>query len=625
MAFAGLVALEGAPLHAGWRDAWPAALRRRGWVARLRTTATAVFLDWSTADAGADADEITAPCPRPEFPGDDEPIVACDARIDAPAMSPGGAAELLTAQLDATQAGASFEVLGEFALARWNPSTRQLLLACDAVGCSPLYVTRYGGCTAFSTDLPMLLALPGLSRRLDTVRLVDQLLATGATPVGSTCYVDIRQVPSGTQWRLDAGDSAPSPLVRRRPAAQFVKGRDDAAATLRALIEEAVHCRLDDRVVAVHLSGGLDSSTIACLTAQRLRRQGRRLLALCSVLPAGIQGPENDERQHIEAVLAQEDNIDPVWVSAPPEQADIFGALPQWLDALGCPPLNNATHPLALLGAAGRAHGVEVVLNGFGGDLFASSDGTGSVLALLRRGQWLRAWNDLATQRRSRGWRQAIRRELLAPVRARISPHAPPLSGAIVRQDVLEALQSGRKFRIDGARQRVSAMGPQEAMCEFVRPGNLDYPTSNMVQFLSRAHGQEMRLPLLDLRIVEFMQRVPVHELQRGGVPRGLFRSAVAGIVPESIRLRPDKGPAFDPAVMSRIAASRDDLQAWANDEGRPCWQFLNRERFLAALAQVRPAARQDWRADTFSAVLMGGSLGKFIDWHAGREATQWD
>ena len=623
MAFAGVVALEGGPLHDGWQDAWPAALRRRGWPGRLRTSSSAVFLEWSTTQVAPGA--IAG---LPTVHADDgERLAACDARIDAPACMSGSAADLLTAQLDAALAGASFDVVGEFAIASWNPSSRQLALACDATGCSPVYVVRFGACVAFSTDLPMLLALPGLSHRLDPVRLADQLLAAGVTPLGATCYVDVRQVPAGCQWRLGAGavDSAPSVLHRRASTQTFDKRDGDAPTQLRRLIEEAVHGRIDERVVAVHLSGGLDSSAIACLAARRLRLQGRRLIALCAVLPPGMQGPENDERQHIEAVLAQEDNIDPVWVSAPPEQADVFGALPRWFEALGCPPLNNSTHALDLLGSVARAHGVEVVLNGFGGDLFASADVTGTVLALARRAQWRRAWNDLAARRRRHGWRLTIRRELVAPLRARLGLRAPSVADAIVRQDVLEGLRASVGLRANAGWERLAAMEPQAAMNELFKPGNLEYPTSNMVRFLSRAHGQDMLLPLLDLRIIDFMQRVPLHDLSWGNLSRGLFRQAIAGIVPESVRLRRDKGPAFDPAVMSRIAASRDELQAWADDTTRPCWQFLDRERFLAALVQVRPAARQHWRPDAFTAVLMGGSMGKFIDWHAGRETTGWD
>ncbi len=62
---------------------------------------------------------------------------------------------------------------------------------------------------------------------------------------------------------------------------------------------------LGGTTIAVHLSGGLDSATIACIAAQRLKQQGRRLLALCSVLPTDHVGPESDERHFIEAVLDQ--------------------------------------------------------------------------------------------------------------------------------------------------------------------------------------------------------------------------------------------------------------------------------------------------------------------------------
>ena len=58
------------------------------------------------------------------------------------------------------------------------------------------------------------------------------------------------------------------------------------------------------------LSGGLDSSAVACIAARELRKQGQRLTAVCSVLPEDHSGPEVDEREYIEYVRSQEDNID---------------------------------------------------------------------------------------------------------------------------------------------------------------------------------------------------------------------------------------------------------------------------------------------------------------------------
>ena len=95
------------------------------------------------------------------------------------------------------------------------------------------------------------------------------------------------------------------------------------------------------------------------------------------------------------------------------------------------------------------------------------------------------------------------------------------------------------------------------------------------------------------------------------------METSLRGILPEAIRMRRDKGGAFDPGIMSRIVAGRAALSAWAStDRDRPCWRYIDRSRYLAALAEVSSAPRAQWRQDTFNIVLMGGLIARFIDWH---------
>ena len=126
-----------------------------------------------------------------------------------------------------------------------------------------------------------------------------------------------------------------------------------------------------------------------------------------------------------------------------------------------------------------------------------------------------------------------------------------------------------------------------------VAPGHLEQVLAPMTQVFAREFSQQLRFPLLDRRIAELVIGMPPEELQRDGWPRSLMRRAMPGILPETIRLRRDKGPAFDPVIMSRIVAARPQWQAWAAATAdRPWWTYVDRSRFLEALAAVTPAPR---------------------------------
>jgi asparagine synthase (glutamine-hydrolysing) len=515
------------------------------------------------------------------------------------------------------------KVANGFALCHWQPQARVLTLASDHLGCRPVYVVRQGDHVLFSTDLPLLLDAPGLNRRLNLRSMVNLLVAADAGRPGDTLYEDVQRITPGNLWQWGPNRTVCRPLpdgpVSDR--ARRTCEPKESAQSLRECVISAVHDGLAGaHRPAIHLSGGLDSAALACIAARALRQQGRSLLALCSVLPDGASSPsgEADEREYIAHVLAQEPNIQPVWVVMPPNEHP-FAALPQWFSTGGQAPYNTTTHAVARLGEAGRAHGVDVVLNGFGGDLFASASAYGTTTALLQQHRWGAALVQLLGAIRERGPR-ALWGEFRPLTRRLVRTRAGSERPALITESAWQAFlpQTMPHQRAGAARRKLERLSAQQIMAAILRPGHLDLPVSGMCQFMSRSYGQTLCLPLLDPRVLAHVLEADPREFTRDGLSRSLFRRAMVGLLPEANRLRADKGPAFDPALMSHIVANRSELQAWAQDSTRPAWQIVDRQTFLAALDQVRPAARGHWRQETFEHVIMGGVIGRFIDWHAG-------
>lgn len=547
----------------------------------------------------------------------DGALLLCDGAFDARENVGTGALQDIAAA----------PLTGDFAVACWSQASQRLVLRRAHLGTRSLFYVAQGEVFAFASTLPALLALPCVSSALDEAAICRALCMDGTGPANETYHADVRRVPGGHCLTVDRGAlsivALPAPWGEHAtpPAA------GDPAEAVRARIVEAVESRLHGgERIAVHLSGGLDSSAIACIAARRLKQQGRRLLALCSVLPADHVGPESDERRFIEAVLAQEDTIDPVWVTLPAD-TDPFGALPRWFHHLGEPQYSTVSHAEEMLGTIGRDHGVDVVLSGFGGDFFASARGVPLVELHLRRGRIGAALAELRRMRRrlGTGWWRLLRDQV-----------APPLAAWRFRLRRISAADAGcaapalvrRVTEREGRRPASSVANkvrqlPHEEMDFLLMPGHLERVLPGMRQVFADAFGQDLRFPLLDTRLIALLRGLPEEELYRDDTPRSLMRRAMAGILPEAVRLRPDKGPAFDPAIAAHCATARPALHDWAETAPPECWDYVDPSRFLAALDTIRPSDREGWQRQMFSVVLTGGRFAKFIDWHARQRAQR--
>ncbi|WP_173012796.1 asparagine synthase-related protein [Niveispirillum sp. SYP-B3756] len=526
--------------------------------------------------------------------------------------------ELLAAAFAQWGPAFPWHITGSYAFMAWDAAADILILARDPVGGYPIFYhkDKDGTGIAFATDLAALLVgKPGRARLRPEMLAGILGRAPGLTGIGSF-YRDVDLLPAGHLLRLDSGVMSVHRWWRPPP----VRVREQPAAELRHLLTAAVEERLrGGRQCAVLLSGGLDSSAIACLAARRLRQDGRRLLAISSVLPDGWTGPETDERHHIEAVRAQEDNIDIHWVRENP-QTQPFGALSRTFELLNCPPYSAVTHMEAALSAAGQQHGADRVLSGFGGDFFASSRPNTFPLALACEGDWQAAWRELAAMRRNgASWTALARRELLGPLAqtGRQRVQVPSIVGPSLRPFLT------RRRRLFGQGIPIIATARRQ-MAFLLEPSRIELTVNGATQVSAKAFSQTLVFPMLDRRLLEFMLSLPGRQMRQDGIPRSLFRQAMAGILPETIRQRPDKGPAFDPLIAARLAAARSELMAWATaTAGHRCWEMVDREDFLAELSKISPTNREGWRQGMFASVLLGGMIAHFIQWHSERWPDQ--
>ncbi len=194
-------------------------------------------------------------------------------------------------------------LLGDFAFAIWDGDRQQLFCARDHLGVKPFYYYASPQLFVFASEIKALFCLPEVPRRLNEVRMGD-FLALSLDDLVLTSYQDIVRLPPATGMIVNAAGVRLQTYWTLDPQRELRLDSDEAyAQTFRHIFTEAVRCRLRSAFpIGSHLSGGLDSSSVACVARNLLQAEQQPLHTLSLIFDAV---PQCDERSYINTVLAQ--------------------------------------------------------------------------------------------------------------------------------------------------------------------------------------------------------------------------------------------------------------------------------------------------------------------------------
>lgn len=496
------------------------------------------------------------------LPDDGHSCVAVDARLDAPLSGEGDDSEQLARYLMARRDEAQLTpVLGDFASARWDRQARALTLACDGFAVRPLaYAYRPGSHIAFAS-LPRALRAAGLADAP-----VDEAVLLGRCVNRSFPHEavgGIRRVPAGHWVRFSAEGVDSAPFWRLDPsiAGTLELTADEAAARLRALIDQAVRCRLPRTGrVGTHLSGGLDSSAITVMAARALRECGEELHAFTHLERDRNDFPPPPGRNLARQVLAQETNVQWAPVYFTPPQGE---ATPLCSDTIQPTAENEINHQKA---AAAAAQGISLILSGFGGNEGASYRNHDAIAEHRTRGQWRRlARQARLSLRQGERWQSVLSNRVMRHLVSartdarlrRVFRRPPQVMATEAMADLLTA--EGRALLKNApARMWSHTADSRVNRHRLLTNRHIHDMTLHLADSGAR-HGVAYAFPLLDRRVVEFALALPVDLLQRGHVARFTFRSAMAGVLPNTVRFNsaPDRAR---PGYAADLLSERDQL-----------------------------------------------------------------
>jgi asparagine synthase (glutamine-hydrolysing) len=475
---------------------------------------------------------------------------------------------------------------GDFVLLVWDGERGGGLLARDQLGVRPLFVHESGGTVRFATELRQLLALLPSTPAPDRAG-VAHWIAVSNRPGTGTLYKGVRRLGPGELLEFGPGGSR----GRRYWAPRFREpwGGEGLAERVRAGLEGAVERRLGGAgETGVLMSGGLDSATVAALGK-------RRLLACSATFP---EHPAADESGLI-AELREALGLGGLTAEVRP--GGLVASAIEHLSAWRSPLLGWGDFWALPLMRAAAARGVGTMLDGDGGDeLFGPrSYLLADRLLAGRPGQVL----DLA--RRLPGADRVGRRTKVATVARLLLEGAAPhrqqlwLRGLSTRRQApawllgeavseLAASDDPAPWKLlDGPRWWASAAYGIAYGIEGV--GVFEHQRRR-----AALAGIEARHPLLDLDLVELCLRQPPAATLDPDLSRPVLREAMAGVLPDSVRLRPAKA-LFESLIVSSFAGPDGAaVRALLTDPGAELGAYVDLAGMRRSLFEQDEARRAD-------------------------------
>lgn len=249
---------------------------------------------------------------------------------------------------------------GMFALALWDGTTGELLLARDTFGIKPLYLSTERGTLRFASQVKALEAGGGISREIEPAAVAGFLL-WGSVPEPWTIRRGVTALPAGSyQIARQGNPGTPVPFAA-------TDGESEASGPTREpgeLLADSVRAHLvSDVPVAVFLSAGLDSGLLAALAAREAKAAGTPPPQAFTLSFDRLEGTPLDEAP-LAAEVAR--TLGLPHTIARVGRADFLDLWDSALAAMDQPSIDGFN--TFVVSRAAREAGIKVALSGLGGD-----------------------------------------------------------------------------------------------------------------------------------------------------------------------------------------------------------------------------------------------------------------
>ena len=439
---------------------------------------------------------------------------------------------------------------GMFAFAIWSAKDHQLYIVRDPMGIKPLYYAQCGSYFVFASEVRTLLGTGLVPLQLDQAGLTNYL-TFGSAYDPLTIVNAIRALPAGSVLSWQSGEirvSAYWDLVNENADVSRESAVSDVdnfgGGALQRTLEEVVRMQMvSDVPVGVFLSGGIDSSALVSI----LSRSG----ITPSTFSIVFREADFSEAEHSRSVACKfhtdhhEINV---------SQQDVLAAIPDAIGAMDLPTMDGVN--TYFVSRETRKAGVKVALSGLGGDeVFA---GYSTFRTVPRMERFANTWSHLpevvasplasAFGAVAQNSDQGRKLTSLAQDNGRnLHPYflsrmlfTPTQRDSLLREksddnEWIATASQRKSLELASGLDSVNRVSYLESRCYMLNTLLRD------ADFMSMAHGLEVRVPLIDHRMAKAVLELP-GKVKLNGIPKKMLVGLLDGSLPESIVNRKKRG-----------------------------------------------------------------------------------
>lgn len=432
---------------------------------------------------------------------------------------------------------------GIFAFALWDDAERGLFVARDQLGVKPLYCWENHGDFLFASEVRALLASGLVPRRLDPQGL-RSYLAFGSVQEPLTLIEGVKSLlPGHTLFWRDGVTTRRRYWRLPKPEARQDEGLTNVTKQTGGLLQEAVKLQMiADVPLGAFLSGGIDSTAVAALMQ---RAAGRRVSTFAVVFDEA----EYDEREYSKLAASH--------IGTQHAELSLTGdlvkaELPRALAAFDQPSVDGLN--TYFVSKVTREAGLTVALSGVGGDeLFGGYNGFSRTLQVMKWGGHLQSLPVSMRLQLQKVLEAIQQREDLRKLSDLLANGQHPYF-------VSRRLFSGRQVKdILESSLHARGAGWRPPVFEELIEENRDYDPINFISAMelqtymlstllrdtdqmSMAHALEVRVPLLDHKLVEYMFTFSGRYKIDVNTPKPILTGALNGLIPRDCIFRPKRG-----------------------------------------------------------------------------------
>jgi asparagine synthase (glutamine-hydrolysing) len=435
---------------------------------------------------------------------------------------------------------------GQYSFCLWDSRKKQLLAARDRIGEKTLYYSQIPGGVILSTELKAILKNFLPNPQVELEQLAAPIRYTAPTSREHTFIGQIKRVEPGQYLLIDDSGLRKYHYWKRDTTPRFTGSFAEAKEETLRLMRESVNLSMrSDVPVAVMLSGGIDSSAIAALA----KEAGREV----HTITAGYKGQHDCDERGVARQFAKEQGF--IYHEVELDEKDFYECFEEFTQHIDEPITDSAAIAQWALYKKVKSLGFKVLLGGMGGDeLFYGYPYWNSLaksLAIQREHQNFFPWTG---NKRKLGYLKFLARNWQYIFKAGYPRMIRDQAICTWMYNDYRKFADTASFTFEDQQRRLTELNMYFtfAHCEPGRELDLVYDFSflNIMTmaylYLSDREGMgnsiEIRSPLLDYKLVDFVTSLPVDIKFKNEEPKYFMKKVLSGIVPDYILYGVKKG-----------------------------------------------------------------------------------